>query len=142
MNKVFLKKIQALLIRHEGLRTHPYRDIVGKLTIGVGRNLDDVGITVEEAMFLLENDIRKAIRDLEAFDFFDKLDDVRQAVLIDMIFNLGKGKFMTFKRMIRALKEGNYDKAAEEMETSKWCNQVGNRCKELVRMMRTGRWII
>lgn len=46
-----------MLIRHDGLRLKPYRDTRNKLTIGVGRNLDDVGITREEALMLPNNEI-------------------------------------------------------------------------------------
>lgn len=49
--------LKDMLIRHEGLKLKPYRDTVGKLTIGAGRNLNDLGISEREAMFLLDNDI-------------------------------------------------------------------------------------
>ena len=81
--------IADLLIRHEGLRLKPYRDTVGKLTIGVGRNLDDVGITREEALYLLKNDIDNARRELiKTIPRFLDMDKVRQIVLISMTFNL------------------------------------------------------
>lgn len=49
-----MSRLHDMLIRHEGLRLKPYHDTVRKLTIGIGRNLDDVGITHEEALILLE----------------------------------------------------------------------------------------
>ena len=53
-----VKRLKDMLIRHEGLKLKPYLCTAGKLTIGVGRNIQDRGITYQEAMMLLENDIR------------------------------------------------------------------------------------
>jgi len=133
--------VKKMLITDEGLRLKPYRDTVGKLTIGVGRNLDDVGISKEEALYLLENDIQRAIR--EASEIFGStvwlsLDEVRQAVIIDMLFNLGKPRFLTFKKFIQAVKEKDFKKASYEMLNSKWAKQVGKRAERLAYMMGTG----
>lgn len=59
-------RLKAQLVIDEGLRLRPYRDSVGKLTIGCGRNLDDVGITAAEAMMLLDNDVSRVERELVA----------------------------------------------------------------------------
>ena len=45
--------LHALLEGHEGRRAFPYRDSVGKLTIGVGRNLSDRGLSEGEIDQLL-----------------------------------------------------------------------------------------
>lgn len=130
--------IEAMLLRHEGLRTRPYLDTKGKLTIGVGRNLDDMGITEDEAMYLLRNDIELHRRELGRFPWFAGLNDTRQAVLIDMHFNLGATRFNTFRQMIEALERGDYISAAGEMRNSRWAAQVGNRAEELSTMMMRG----
>ena len=131
--------ITDLLIKHEGLRLKPYRDTVGKLTIGVGRNLDDVGITREEARFLLENDIARADVELRRnFLWFPGRNRVRKAVLINMVFNLGISRFKRFKKLIAALERRDWDRAAKEMLNSKWAKQVGRRARELAKMMREG----
>jgi len=84
-----MTKLTEQLTRHEGLRLKPYADTVGKLTIGVGRNLDDVGITEDEALMMLENDIKIA-RDelLSHFPAFNSLHDARLDCLINMVFNM------------------------------------------------------
>ena len=88
-----------LLITHEGLRLKPYRCAAGKLTIGVGRNLEDVGITEEEALYLLKNDIRRVINELkDVLPFWNELSKTRQEALIDMCFNLGLSRFWALKR--------------------------------------------
>lgn len=145
--------LKDLLIKHEGLRLKPYRCTAGKWTIGVGRNLEDVGIAREEAIFLLkdvgithrgamlllDNDIERTIKECRTFPWFEQLDNVRQAVVASMVFNLGLSKFRQFKKTIAALEAGDYDTAADEMVLSSWFNQVGKRGPELVEMMRTGR---
>mgnify|MGYP000498076501 CR=1 FL=1 len=127
------------LIKHEGLRLKPYLDSVGKMTIGVGRNLDDVGITEAEAMKMLENDILRTASELnKAFYWFDSMDDVRGSIVMDMCFNLGITRFRGFKKMIQAIENNDWIKASEEMKDSKWCRQVGIRCTVLSQRMRDG----
>lgn len=130
------------LQRHEGLRLHPYRCTANKLTIGVGRNLDDVGITSAEADILLVNDLIRVIEELrQTFSVFDRLDNVRKSVLIDMCFNLGISRLQLFKKMFAAIDDQNWTLAATEMVDSRWCSQVGQRCEALKTMMETGkRW--
>lgn len=129
--------LRAQIIDHEGLRLKPYKDTVGKLTIGVGRNLTDVGISRNEAMALLDRDLARAIVDLDTFPMFDHLSPIRQRVLIDMRFNLGPSRFRTFKRTLAAVAAGDYQAAAAGMLASKWARQVGQRAKRLAAMMAT-----
>lgn len=134
-------KLTDMLVDHEGMRRKPYRCTAGKLTIGVGRNLDDRGISPDEAMYMLANDIRDSRRELSAaFPWFDKLDEVRQAVLIDMCVNLGLSRLQGFRNTLALLGVGKYEAAAQEMLDSKWAEQVGRRSQRLSRMMATGRW--
>lgn len=133
-----MKSIEEQLILHEGIKLKPYRCPAGKLTIGVGRNLEDKGLSRDEALFLLHNDIREVNNALQAHTWFLRLDRVRQKVLIDMAFNLGLAGLFGFKNMIAYLEVGNYEKAADEMVNSRWYRQVGDRGKRLVKMMVTG----
>ncbi len=129
------------LTRDEGLRLAPYRDTVGKLTIGVGRNLDDVGISEEEARYLLENDLRQAMRDvLKHMPWASHLDPIRYGVLVNMAFNLGISGLLQFGRMLAALRSRDYDEAAREMINSMWAVQVGDRAVRLARQMQIGEW--
>lgn len=135
-----MNKLTKQLIRDEGLRLKPYHDTVGKLTIGVGRNLDDNGITEDEASYLLQNDIAVSKRELSAYGWFNRLDEVRQGAIINMHFNLGLPRLLTFRKMIAALECGNYTKAANEALDSRWANQVGQRAVRLARQIKTGEW--
>ena len=134
-------KLTEMLVEHEGLRLKPYRCTAGKLTIGVGRNLDDRGITPDEALYLLRNDIEISRKELSAsFPWFDGLDSVRQSVLIDMCVNLGLARLKGFRNTLALIGVGKYEAAAVEMLDSKWTQQVGNRARRLSGMMATGRW--
>lgn len=132
-------QLVAELIRDEGIRLKPYSDTVGKLTIGVGRNLDANGISRDEAMTLLQHDIDTAANDCRrSFPWWPSLDDTRQRVLLNMCFNMGLPTLLTFRRTLSAVADGDYNKAADGMLASKWAEQVGDRAKRLAAMMRTG----
>ncbi len=129
------------LQRHEGIRLKPYRDTMGKVTIGVGRNLTDKGISREETDLLLSNDISDARFDLErTFPWFAALDSVRQCALVNLCFNLGLWKLLGFEKAIRAMERGNYNLAADEFFDSRWAKQVRHRAVEVCAMIRTGQW--
>lgn len=126
----------AELVRHEGLRTKPYRCTQGKLTIGVGRNLDDNGISEAEAMQMLRNDIYHCKEDLKrSIPVYETLDDRRKDVLINMCFNLGITRLRGFKKMFAALERGDFIAASDEMLDSRWARQVGKRSQELAAKM-------
>lgn len=127
------------LRRDEGVRLKPYRDTVGKLTLGVGRNLDDVGITSEEADYLLENDIGRAAADLDRnLPWWRGLSEARQRAILNMAFNLGLPRLLGFGNMIHALHSGEYDRAAAEALDSRWARQVGARAQRIAEMFREG----
>ena len=131
--------LNKLILRHEGIRLKPYRDTMGLLTIGIGRNLDQVGISEDEALYLFENDKARAIAGIRReFEWFDKLDSVRQMVIVDMVFNIGLAGFKMFSKTIAFIRNRRYVEAAAEMLNSQWAGQVGARARELSEMMRTG----
>lgn len=134
-------RVRDQIARHEGLRLKPYRDSVGKLTIGYGRNLDDVGLKIHEAAYLLAGDIQEATADLlNRYPWFERLDPVRQAVLINMRFNLGATRLAKFARTLGCIERGQYGEASDHMLDSLWAQQVGQRAVELSAQMRTGQW--
>ena len=134
-----LAVLVAELERDEDVRLKPYRDTVGKLTIGVGRNLDDVGISRDESRILLAHDIERTAAELDAhLAWWSGLDPVRQRVLLNMAFNMGIWGLLTFKDTLAAIQAGNYVAAANGMLRSKWSGQVGDRAQRLAQMMATG----
>lgn len=127
-----------LIKKHEGLRLKPYRCSSQKITIGYGRNLQDNGISQEEADTLLQHDLDSAIKEAESLPFFSSLNEPRQAVIVDMVFNLGLPRFGMFKKMIVAIERELWHVAANEMLNSRWARQVGKRANTLSEMMRLG----
>ena len=137
-----MSNLLDLVKRHEGLRLKPYLCTADKLSIGFGRNLDDMGISEDEATYLLQTDIDRCYSELSVFIWFDELDQIRQEALISMLFNLGLPRFLTFKKMIARLKEKRYSEAANEMIRSRWALQVGERANELAYMVERGEYLI
>jgi len=132
-----IPKLTADLIQDEGRRLKPYRDSVGKLTIGVGRNLDDVGISDTECWTMLTNDIARVSATLDAkLPWWRQLDDDRQNVLANMTFNMGIGGLLGFAHFLVALKAGDYEEASKQMLDSEWARQVGDRAIRLAVVIR------
>jgi lysozyme len=122
----------------EGLRLLPYKDTVGKLTIGYGLNLD-AGISEIEANWLLQNRVSDIKRNLySSFNWYRFLNDARKDVIVNMVYNLGLAGVLRFKKLIGSLEAQDYDRAAHEMLDSKWASQVGKRAERLAQTMMKG----
>lgn len=125
---------------HEGLRLKPYKDTVGVLTIGYGRNLEK-GISHAEAEYLLENDLDEAIRVAKQLvPSFLNLSSVRQEVLVEMAFNLGGPRLAGFKKMLAAIEAKDFTTASKEGRDSLWYQQVKGRGEKLMDALWLGRW--
>ncbi len=134
-----LAQMKAELKRDEGIRLKPYKDTVGKLTIGIGRNLDDVGISAAEADFLLTSDISNTINDLDmGLPWWKNLSEERQRALLNMCFNMGLHKLMAFTHMLDALRKGDYEEASNQALNSTWAQQVGSRAHRIAAQFVTG----
>ena len=134
-----LETLYADLLRDEGSRDRPYRDTVGKLTIGIGHNLDDVPISPRAIRVLWEDDIEAHWRGLQrALPWVLTLDPLRQRVLLNMAFNLGVPGLLAFKTTLEHVRAGRFDRAADAMLHSLWAKQVGARAQRLAAQMRTG----
>ena len=152
----FIKK----LVAHEGLRLEVYQDTLGINTIGIGRNLEDRGITNQElsdldipsiehvykygiteadAVYLATNDVEIVEEELlRAHPCVDSLDSVRQLILMDMAFNMGVPRLRKFKNMWAAIHNEDFITAAKEMLDSRWANQVKSRATKLAHAMHHG----
>jgi lysozyme len=132
---------RELLIQHEGYREKPYKCTAGKLTIGVGRNIEDNGLRADEIMLMMDNDIAECEAVLSDRIFiWGELNEVRQAVLVNMMFNLGWPRLSGFKKTIEAVERKDFTSASQEMLDSRWALQVGERANELSRLMAAGSW--
>ena len=132
-----LDVLKAELTRDEGLRLQPYRDSVGKLTIGVGHNLDANGITYAAAMQILEDDILNVMGQLNSkVSWWATLDDVRQRVLANLCFNIGINGLLGFNHLLANGQAGVFDD--QDLLDSKYAKQVGARAVRLAQMWKTG----
>ena len=126
------------VIVHEGFSRYIYLDSVGVRTVGFGRNLDDRGISREEAEMLLLNDLETSTKEAKKFEFYENLTSNRRDVIVEMIFNLGLTRFKKFKKTIGYINQANHSAAADEMLDSRWAKQVGQRALTLSNKFRAG----
>jgi lysozyme len=136
-----------LIKNQEGLRLEPYRDTLGHLTVGYGHLIDErcekvpASLTEQQAEALFIDDFRRTSYRCELLiPGWDDLDEVRQAVLLSMAFNLGIRGLLKFQRFLEEMHLQHWERAADEMLRSLWAGQVGNRATELADMMRSGMW--
>lgn len=133
-----IEKAIEQLKTDEGFKGVPYLCTANKVTIGYGRNLDDNPLTKKEAEYLLLSDLTKVEAEANMISYFSELNETRQAVIINMIYNLGITRLLKFKKMHKAIINGKFNTAATEMLDSKWARQVGNRANRLAKQMREG----
>lgn len=130
------------LIRDEGLRLKPYRDTASHLTIGVGRNLEDKGISLGEAELMLDNDIRESTAAVLArVPCALRLNEARLGALINLAFNLGIGGLLGFTKMLAAVEREDWREASQELLLSAYHGQVGIRAERLARQLELGEWM-
>lgn len=136
----------------EGFSSVVYKCPAGYDTIGYGRNIESHPLSKEEREQLQNGEISKQVamewlkKDLEQryylacdFAWFCDLDNTARAgAVVDMIYNLGLSGFKKFKKFIEAMNKRDYIKAVSELEDSTWFNQVGNRAKEISKMIQMG----
>lgn len=115
---------------YEGFSRLVYECTSGYATIGYGRNVEQVGISKEEADIMLNNDIAQCLKELRGImNRFDDLPDKAQLVLVDMCYNLGLSKLLNFENMLDAIDAGNWQKASEELLDSRYAKQVKRRAR-------------
>ena len=152
-------ELVKMIAIHEGIVLNVYQDHLGIDTVGIGRNLEDRGITdgelsyinktmddiydsgltEEEAYYLCMNDIAIVEKELlENKPIVNQLNAVRQMVLVDMSFNMGVPRLMKFVKMWGAIEVGDFYEASDQMMDSRWATQVGRRSNGLAEMMKLG----
>jgi lysozyme len=123
--------------RHEGLRLKPYTDTAGKITIGVGHNLTDDGLTLAQVENLLQDDLQAALDSLlRALPWVGTLTPLRREVFTELAFNLGLGGLLSFHGMIEAAADGDWLLAGQRLLASEYATQVGDRAHELAQLLQ------
>ena len=139
-----MDKLQKQLMRDEGFVSHAYTDSLGYLTLGIGRLVDSRrggGISEDEAMYLLNNDIANRVESLRlSIPWIYDLDEARAGVLINMAFQLGVHGLLGFKKTLACVEAGDYIEAAAESLNSRWARQTPARAARLAKQMITGEW--
>ena len=138
----------ALIIKHEGSVATPYLDSRGILTVACGHNLvahplpgETYPMSPERIQAVLADDLNNVVVALgTALPWLQQLDEVRQAVLIDMGFNMGVLGLLRWPNTLKAVQGGKWQIAADGMLGSLWAKQVGIRAQEDATMMLTGAW--
>jgi lysozyme len=134
IDEIDLESVKEQLKKHEGFRPLPYEDTRGYLTIGYGTKLP---ITEEEAEMLLMKRLKdKAVLLAKKEPIFLTLPTSVKNAILNMAYQMGISGVLKFKKMWAALKEGDYEKAAEEMLDSRWAKQTPNRAKKLAEVVR------
>ena len=132
------------LKNEEGSVAHAYQDSLGFWTIGVGRLIDERKgglLYPDEIDYLLMNDIRRKTDGLnDALPWFHLLDEPRQAVLIQMAFQMGVKGLLAFSTTLSHVRVGRYAEAAVAMLESVWARQTPERAARLSKQMETGEW--
>lgn len=148
---VLASKAGKSTAKYEEFRSTAYHDTEGKLTIGYGFNLDsgrfkqeDVdrwlreGITKEEADQVLKQELERTRAQLEKYEWFQKMDKVRQDAIVDMTYNMGIGWLDKFKNARAALEKGDFDTASAEILNSNYAHQVGQRAVDNANRIKYG----
>lgn len=132
-------KLKSLLLQHEKFKQFPYSDMRGHITIGIGRNLSERGISTNEALALLDDDIFYFSSKLHILlSFYNALDESRQLCLLNIIFHLGVNDFLACEALLLAVEKGDYEKASKEILNCKGAHNAPERYQQLAYIMRTG----
>ena len=124
---------------HEGFMSKPYKCPAGKLTIGYGRNIEDMGITMTEAEYLLVNDLTRSQTELSnSLPWYKTLSHRRKQAMLNLHFNMGTGTLSKFQKFLKAMSESDYSTAKAELLNSKYAQQVGKRAQEVAEQIVNG----
>ncbi len=137
------QRLVNTLAVEEGYRKSAYQDSLGFWTIGYGRLIDagkNAGLSKAEAQYLLDNDVYECIRNLTPYEWYVGQDEIRQAALVDMAFNLGVHGLLGFPHFLAAIQAKDYPTAASHLKGSLWHQQVGPRADRIMAQITTGVW--
>lgn len=133
--------LKEQLRRDEGCKSTVYFDTKGIPTVGVGRNLQNPGLSDDEIDYLLTNDVKKRFEALSGYKWFMGLDEVRRAAILNMSF-MGVDKLLGFHDMIYHLSRGEWNEASMAAVDSQWAKDVGpGRSGRIAQQIQSGEWV-
>ena len=136
--------LKARIKEHEGFRDQVYKDSLGFATIGYGHLVlpndpyeEGVTYSKEDLEKVFDGDFDTACSNANKLIKDLPLHHQAKCVLIEMVFQLGIGGVSKFKNMWKALGEGDYQTASEEMLDSRWAKQTPKRATDLSNVMKS-----
>lgn len=126
--------------QHEGIRYTPYRDSRGLLTVGIGRCIDRVPFSRDEVELMFQNDYMRALGGAMTLPVYDTLNEARQGVLVEMVFQMGLSGVKGFRKFLAAAQRGDWRVAHDEMLDSDWRKQTPERANRLAKIFLTGEY--
>ena len=130
--------LEERIKRHEGCRSTPYKDSVGIMTVGDGRNLEAVPFSQDEMDLMFRNDFERARKGAECLYVYESLNRARRGVLIEMVFQMGIAGVGKFKKFLAAARQEDWQEAHDQMLDSKWHDQTPKRARELATIFLSG----
>ncbi len=121
-------RLKETITNHEASKRYAYKDSLGYLTIGIGRNIDTRGgrgLSADEIEYLLMNDINLCESQLHNKKYYSNQDAVRKEVLIELCFNLGIDKLEKFVNTLKSFEAKDYESVVNGLKNSLWYSQVG-----------------
>lgn len=122
----------------EGFRATAYQDTVGVWTVGFGTNLQELTIDRQTAAHWLAKGLVDAEAEATHWPWYPDLSGPRQAVIVELIYNMGRPRLSSFVNMLAAIARDDFESAATHLLYSKYARQVPGRAQRLARQLRTG----
>lgn len=143
----------TMLSFEEGWREKPYLCSLGYPTVGFGFKIGPKGAPISQYQFTLpieagsawlESILTKTRSDMmqrpRIAAAMNACDEVRQAALISMAYQMGVAGLDGFKGTLASIAASRWDEAATGMLNSRWAKQTSGRAKRHAEQMRTGEW--
>eukprot|EP01086_Lenisia_limosa_P001105 TRINITY_DN11_c1_g1_i1.p1 TRINITY_DN11_c1_g1~~TRINITY_DN11_c1_g1_i1.p1 ORF type:complete len:185 (+),score=54.01 TRINITY_DN11_c1_g1_i1:47-601(+) len=155
--------VEDYIGHNEGVRKCAYTDSRGYRTVGIGFNLDAAGaqkkiealgvnyhalytgkvcLTLHQVDQLFQTVFNQVVHNTAAnFPSMNSYGCPRRMVLIDFTYNLGQAGVAKWKNFISQVKSGQWEGAGNNMLNSAYCKQVGRRCTDNAKMLKTNQFV-
>jgi len=133
--------LKSMIKSHEGLRLKPYKDTRGLPTVGYGHLIKkgedySKGLTQQQADELFDRDFEHHLAQARSTPGWDKASHAQRHAMVDLAYNMGGAWHKKWPKFSAAAQAGDWDKAARELEKSRWYKQVKTRAPKVVDLFR------
>lgn len=124
---------------HEGFSPTAYKDSRGFDTIGYGTRVTEIEVDEATAEAWLIREVEEKEARLKHVNGWHRMDLFRRDIILEMAYQMGVGGVLRFRRMWDAIRDQDWDRAADEMLDSRWARtQTPRRAGRLALRMRAG----